>query len=78
MNKPILKIRVTIPHVKSCRAIQNVEDGTWNHPWGVATHVFRTYAGRKPGNHSFIRFGCNISECHAEKLVPLDMVALLS
>ncbi len=53
-------------HVKGCRSIVHVENGTWNSPWVLPdTHWLDTRACRTGRTTCWIGFRCNDPDCAA-------------
>ena len=60
-------------HVKGCRSLFHVANGTWNSPWVLPdTHWLDVDAGRKGRTTSWIGFDCNDPDCAAKLYVLED------
>lgn len=60
-------------HVKGCRSLLHVANGTWNSPW-VLPHAcwLDVDAGRRGRTTCWIGFGCNDPDCAAKLYVLED------
>ena len=59
-----------IKHIKNCRALAHVEEGTWNSPWVVPVSCYLDInAGCKGRTTNWVRFICNDPGCKARLYV---------
>lgn len=76
MKAPAVKIERG--HRRGCYAVNSVAAGTWDTPWCLGEHVFRSAWGTETRRsvRSWLRFRCNCTDCPAALLIREDMVLL--